>query len=59
MLPKKVGSLRPIMDLRPLNKFIDFVEFQVTSLKSTLSLLEEGIWMAILDLQNANSNLST
>lgn len=52
MVPKKDGGLRPILDLKGLNKFITYRKFWMVTLQSILPLLKEGDWMASLDLQD-------
>lgn len=51
--PQKDGGMRPIMDLRPLNEFITYKKFRMTTLQSILPLLESSVWMATLDLKDA------
>lgn len=41
------------MDLRSLNKFINYQKFRMTTLQCVLPLLSPGSWMATLDLQDA------
>lgn len=51
-VPKKDGGLRPIMDLRFLNKYISCRKFRMTTLQSILPLLPPDSWMVMLDLRD-------
>lgn len=53
LAPKKGGKWRPILNLRPLNKFIVPRKFRMETLSSILKLLEPGLWAASVDLKDA------
>ena len=53
LVPKKDGSFRPVIDLKPLNQFIAKAHFKMESLAMIRDLLREGDWMASTDLRDA------
>ncbi|XP_078243361.1 uncharacterized protein LOC144587247 [Pogona vitticeps] len=53
LVPKKDGGLRPILDLRSLNKFLKPRKFKMVTLESILHLLRQGDWFVVLDLKDA------
>lgn len=52
LIPKKDGSLRPILDLRPLNKYTVSEHFHMVTLQDVIPLLQQGDFMATLDLKD-------
>ena len=50
---KKGGGLRPILNLRPLNKFLKVQHFKMETLRSIIRAMEIGDWVAALDLKDA------
>lgn len=52
-VPKKSRSLRLVMDLSALNKFLKPLRFKMVSVAQVRSVLREGVWLASLDLQDA------
>ncbi|KAF7246105.1 Transposon Ty3-I Gag-Pol polyprotein [Varanus komodoensis] len=57
-VPKRDGGLRPILDLRALNRFITPKKFRMATLQSILPLLGRGDWFASLDLKDAYFHIS-
>ena len=55
--PKRDGSMRPIIDLSPLNRFIDTPHFQMENLATVKSLLKQGHFMTKIDLKDAQSRI--
>jgi hypothetical protein len=53
VIPKKSGGFRPIINLKPLNRFIRYEHFKMENLESARFLLRKGDWMAKLDLKDA------
>ena len=53
MAPKKGNKWRPILNLRPLNKFIIPKKFRMETLSGILRLLYAGLWVTSLDLKDA------
>ena len=53
LVPKKDGSMRPVVDLSPLNRFIETPHFQMEHLTTVQSLLKQGHYMTKLDLKDA------
>jgi hypothetical protein len=50
---KKSGSFRPIVNLKPLNRFIRYEHFKMENWDSARYLLGKGDWMVKLDLKDA------
>lgn len=54
LVPKKDGrSFRPILNLKPLNKFLDTRHFKLESIVMIRDILQPGMWMGKLDLKDA------
>lgn len=53
VIPKRMGGFRPIVNLKPLNKFIEYEHFKMENLQTVRFLLREGDWMVKLDLKDA------
>ena len=53
VIPKKSGGFRPIINLKPFNRFIRYEHFKMENLESVRFLLRKGDWMAKLDLKDA------
>ena len=51
--PKKDGSHRMILNLKPLNKFIEYKKFKMDTLKVVLSLVKPNCYMASIDIRDA------
>lgn len=53
LVPKKDGGWRPVLNLKPLNKFLSYQRFRMETPRSILSVLSRGEWLASLDLRDA------
>ncbi|CAJ0958925.1 unnamed protein product [Ranitomeya imitator] len=53
VVPKKDGTLRPILDLKLLNKFVRVRHFRMDSLHSVVASLEKGEFLASIDIKDA------
>ena len=53
LVPKKDGSARLVINLRPLNRFIHQLHFKMESLGMIRDLMREDDWMASIDLKDA------
>jgi hypothetical protein len=53
IVPKKTGGLRPILNLKPLNKYIRTTKFTMETLSSIKQVVQQGDWLASLDLKDA------
>lgn len=58
LIQKKTGDLRPVLDLRCLNKTISVQSFRMESLQSVAQALTQGDWMLSLDLKDAYLHVS-
>lgn len=52
-IPKSTGGFRPILDLSPLNEFLEKVKFQMDSPDAIRRAIQPGDWAASLDLKDA------
>ena len=52
-VPKKDGSCRLVVNLRPLNHFITKVKFKMEGMAMLKSILQKGDWMVSIDLKDA------
>ena len=53
VIPKKGGQFRLVVNLRPLNRFIEYQHFKLESIHLVRDLLQLGDWMVRLDLKDA------
>ncbi len=52
VVPKRDGGLRPILDLRPINKALCKRPFRMITLKQILAQIRPGDWFASVDLKD-------
>ena len=53
LVPKKGGKSRPIINLKPLNRYVRTPHFITTTLKDVSQLIQPGDWAVCLDLRDA------
>uniref|UniRef100_A0A8W8IEM8 Reverse transcriptase domain-containing protein n=1 Tax=Magallana gigas TaxID=29159 RepID=A0A8W8IEM8_MAGGI len=53
VVPKRDGGYRPILNLKPLNVFLQNQHFKIESLRSITQALNVGDWVASIDLKDA------
>ncbi len=53
VVPKRDGGLRPILDLRPINRALCKRPFRMITLKQILAQIRPGDWFASVDLKDA------
>ncbi len=53
LVPKRDGSLRPILDLRHLNFSLYKGKFKMLTMKTIMSQVQEGDWFVTIDLKDA------
>nr|XP_060627676.1 mediator of RNA polymerase II transcription subunit 19 isoform X1 [Anolis sagrei ordinatus] len=58
LIKKCSGGLRPILDLRALNKHVIPKKFRMVTLNSIMPLLYRGAWFATIDIKDAYFHLS-
>ena len=51
--PKKDGSYRLILNLKPLNEFVSYYHFKMDTIQTALKLMGAGCFMASVDLKDA------
>lgn len=52
-VPKRGGASRPVVNLKPLNKFVIRRRFKMESMATLRELLKENDWMTSVDLKDA------
>jgi hypothetical protein len=52
-VPKKDGSSRPVINLKPLNRFITVLSFKMASVSTVSRMIHEGDWAISIDLKDA------
>lgn len=53
LVPKKNGEMRPVINLRPLNRYLVKKHFKMDTMTKVLKLVEKGDWSITLDLSDA------
>ncbi len=53
LFPKKDGGLRPILDLRGLNRYLRSYKFKMLTIKMIVSQIQSGDWFVTIDLKDA------
>ena len=51
--PKKDDTHRMILNLKPLNEFVDYHHFKMNTFRTALKLIRPGCFMASVDLKDA------
>ena len=53
-IPKKGDELRPVINLKPLNHFVEYLHFKMEGLSSLLVLINPNGYMITMDLKDAS-----
>jgi mRNA-degrading endonuclease HigB of HigAB toxin-antitoxin module len=53
LVTKKTGDLRPVINLKPLNRYLKKQHFKMDTLSKVLNLVQKGDWAFTLDLKDA------
>ena len=53
IIPKKFGDLRPVINLKPLNEFVQYHHFEMEGLNTLLDLLSGSEFFTTIDLKDA------
>ena len=53
LVPKKDGRMRPVINLKALNRFVEAQHFKMEGMQSMRDLLRPNDWMAKVDLKDA------
>ena len=51
--PKKDGNHRMILNLKPLNQFVEYKKFKMDTIKTVLQLMHKNCFMASIDISDA------
>ena len=57
LVPKKNGEMRPVINLRSLNRYLVKKHFKMDTMSKVLQLVEKGDWSITLDLSDAYFHL--
>ena len=55
--PKKDGSYRLILNLKPLNEFVSYYHFKMDNIHTLLKLMRPGCFMASVNLKDAHYSI--
>ncbi|KAI2644897.1 Transposon Ty3-G Gag-Pol polyprotein [Labeo rohita] len=58
IVPKKDGGLRPILDLRRLNRSVMKLKFRMLTIKQVISQIRSEDWFVMIDLKDAYFHVS-
>ena len=53
LVPKKTGDFRPVINLKPLNQFMQKIHFKMENIRMDLNCISVGDFMISLDLKDA------
>ena len=53
LVPKKSGGFRPVINLKPLNQFVEKIHFKMENIQTAIESLNYGDYMVSLDLKDA------
>ena len=53
LIPKKPGDLRPVINLKPLNEFVENIHFKMENIDLAKNLIKPGDYLAFIDLKDA------
>ena len=56
LVPKPDGSWRPVINLKSLNNYVVTQHFNMESIRTVKGQIQQGDWLAKLDLKDSNSN---
>ena len=53
LVPKKTGDFRPVINLKPLNQFVEKIHFKMDNICMALNCISPGDFMVSIDLKDA------
>lgn len=53
LVPKKTGDMRPVINLKPLNVFVQKIHFKMENINTALHTIAPGDYLVSLDLKDA------
>ena len=53
LVPKKTGDMRPVINLKPLNEFVQKIHFKMENIQMALNFIARGNSMISIDLKDA------
>ena len=57
LVPKKNGEMRPVINLKPVNRYFVKKHFKMDTLSKVLNLVTKGDWALTIDLKDAYFHL--
>ena len=57
LVPQKTGDMRPVINLKPLNQYIQNIHFKMENIQMALNLISPADFMVSLDLKDAYFNI--
>ena len=53
LVPKKTGDMRPVINLKPLNVFVQKIHFKMENINTALHAITPGDYLVSIDLKDA------
>ena len=53
LVPKKTGDMRPVINLKPLNVFVQKIHFKIENINTALDSIAPGDYLVSIDLKDA------
>ena len=53
LVPQKTGDLRPVINLKPLNEFVENIHFKMDNIDLVKNDLKPGDYIGSIDLKDA------
>ena len=53
LVPKKTGDFRPVINLKPLDQFVEKIHFKMENIHMALNCISPGDFMVSIDLKDA------
>ena len=55
LVPKKTGDMRPVINLKPLNVFVQKIHFKMENINTALHTIANGDYLVSLDLKSSSA----
>ena len=57
LVPKKTGDMRPVINLKPFNVFVQKIHFKMENINTALHTIAPGDYFVSIDLKDANFSI--